>query len=309
MTLMRSLIATSRPLSWINTAYPFAAAYLLVGGAIDWTLILGTIFFLVPYNLAMYGINDVFDYESDLVNPRKGGVEGALVPRRMHEWILVACVLTTIPFLAYLWVVGTLASGIGLAVVMFAVVAYSLQGLRFKEKPFLDSLTSSTHFVGPAVVGALMPAGSLGTGTLVTLPIGAAGDPSAVEGLPWAVWLALAAFFSWGMASHAFGAVQDIRSDREAGLGSIGTVMGAATTTRVAIVLYALAGVLLLVPWNFSSFAALLVVPYIVSIWPYRSLSDADCEIANAGWKRFLWLNYVVGFLVTMLIIAALLVA
>ena len=57
------------------------AAYLLGGGGIDAAFWLGCVWFLVPYNLLMYGINDVFDYESDLRNPRKGGVEGALVDR------------------------------------------------------------------------------------------------------------------------------------------------------------------------------------------------------------------------------------
>ena len=60
------LLGTSRPLSWINTAYPFAAAYLLTGGGVDMALLVGTVFFLVPYNLLMYGVNDVFDHESDL---------------------------------------------------------------------------------------------------------------------------------------------------------------------------------------------------------------------------------------------------
>ena len=36
---------------------------------------------------------------------------------------------------------------------------------------------------------------------------------------------ALSAFLLWGMASHALGAVQDIRPDREAGIGSIATVL------------------------------------------------------------------------------------
>lgn len=71
----RTLLTASRPLSWINTAYPFAAVYLLTTGRVDVALVVGTLFFLVPYNLAMYGINDVFDYESDLANPRKGGAE------------------------------------------------------------------------------------------------------------------------------------------------------------------------------------------------------------------------------------------
>ena len=74
--MIRQLLLSSRPLSWVNTAYPFAAAYLLTVREVDWVFIVGTIYFLVPYNLAMYGINDVFDYESDLRNPRKGGVEG-----------------------------------------------------------------------------------------------------------------------------------------------------------------------------------------------------------------------------------------
>ena len=36
------------------------------------------------------------------------------------------------------------------------MVAYSAKGLRFKEKPFLDSITSSTHFVSPAVYGLVL---------------------------------------------------------------------------------------------------------------------------------------------------------
>ncbi len=67
--VVRELFVSSRPVSWINTAFPFAAAYLLTTRQIDAPLIVGIIFFLVPYNLAMYGVNDVFDYESDLRNP------------------------------------------------------------------------------------------------------------------------------------------------------------------------------------------------------------------------------------------------
>ena len=80
----RQLLGSSRPVSWVNTAYPFAAAYLLSGGGITAELVIGTLFFLIPYNLLMYGINDVFDYESDLRNPRKGGIEGIVLSDRWH---------------------------------------------------------------------------------------------------------------------------------------------------------------------------------------------------------------------------------
>src|SRR5699024_9214563 len=104
-------------------------------------------YFLIPYNLAMYGLNDVFDYESDLRNPRKGGVEGVVLDRRHHRLTIVAAVVTNVPFLAALLWLGTPASAGILALSVFAVVAYSVPVLRFKERPVLDSMTSSTHFV------------------------------------------------------------------------------------------------------------------------------------------------------------------
>ncbi len=111
---LRALFVSSRPISWVNTAYPFGAAYLLgsgvgVEGGGGFSLVaflVGVVYFLVPYNLAMYGINDVFDYESDLRNPRKGGVEGALLDKSVHRTTLWAVVVTNVPFLVALVVLG-----------------------------------------------------------------------------------------------------------------------------------------------------------------------------------------------------------
>src|SRR5690606_15929132 len=204
------VVASSRPLSWVNTAFPFGAAYLLAGGGTDAAFWVGCVWFLVPYNLLMYGVNDVFDYESDLRNPRKGGVEGVVLDRGLHRATLWAAALANIPFIAVLLWWGTVPAALVLAVSVFAVVAYSAPGLRFKERPFLDSLTSSTHFVGPAAYGLALAAGRAGEVDL---------DPTVVA--------ALGGFFLWGIGSHAFGAVQDVAADREAGIGSIGTVLGA----------------------------------------------------------------------------------
>jgi 4-hydroxybenzoate polyprenyltransferase len=267
--------------SWINTAYPFAAAFLMSGGAPGWVLVVGTLYFLVPYNLLMYGVNDVFDYESDVRNPRKGGLEGVVLSRRWHRLTVAAAVGSNVPFLAALVLAGSAASTAVLAVTVFAVVAYSVPRLRFKERPLLDSVTSSTHFVGPAVFGLALAGGTF-TAT---------------------AWASLGAFFLWGMASQAFGAVQDIVADRSAGIASVATWLGAARTVRLAVALYAAAGVVVLAAGWPAGLAALLVVPYLVSIAPYRSLPDAECERAHAGWRRFLWLNMVTGFLVTQLLI------
>ncbi|MBD7956747.1 prenyltransferase [Microbacterium sp. Sa4CUA7] len=281
MNAATQLLVSSRPVSWINTAFPFAAAYLLVTRQIDVVLIVGTLFFLVPYNLAMYGINDVFDYESDLRNPRKGGAHGAVLERSLHAPTLWAAALTCLPFVVYLVVVGSPASWAVLAVSLFFVVFYSAPPLRLKERPFADSITSSIHFFSPAVY-ALVLADAVWT---------------------WQLVLIIVAFALWGVASHAFGAVQDVVADREAGISSIATARGARWTVRFALVCYALAGVVMLFTAWPGPLAALLVLPYLATLWPHRSITDETAEDATRGWRRFLWLNQFAGFGVTMLLI------
>ncbi|WP_282848914.1 prenyltransferase [Microbacterium oxydans] len=277
------IVLSSRPISWINTAFPFAAAYLLSTRDIDLTFVLGTLYFLIPYNLAMYGINDVFDYASDLANPRKGGIEGALLAPRIHRATLWAAAATNIPFLVYLVIVGNPASTAWLAVSVFAVIAYSAPFLRFKERPFLDSVTSSTHFVSPAIVGLALAGASATTGTVITL----------------------GAFFLWGMAAHAFGAVQDIGPDREGGISSIATVIGARATVRLSLVLWVIAGTAMLwTPWP-GPLAAVLALPYVLNAARWWNVTDESSASTNRAWRRFIALNYFAGFLATMILILA----
>lgn len=284
MKTVVKLFWSSRPVSWINTAFPFAATYIFFTGQVDAPLIIGTFFFLIPYNLLMYGINDVFDYESDLRNPRKGGIEGALLDKSLHRVTIWVSILLCVPFVAYLLIRGSLGANLMLLFALFTVLAYSFKGLRFKEIPFLDSLTSASHFVNPMLFAALFVGEDLLAAPLLQS------------------WLA---FACWAMASHAFGAVQDVKADREGGLNSIATVIGARATTRLAWGLYLSAGILMAVtPWPMN-LAAIAAVPYLVILLPHWNITDDTCESANRGWKKFIWLNYFAGFVVTQLLIVS----
>ena len=280
--MIQKLFWSSRPVSWINTAFPFAAGYFLVAGDLNLTLVIGFLFFLIPYNLLMYGVNDVFDYESDLRNPRKGGIEGALLEPKYHTPMLLISLHLPVPFVWYLALQGSAQSNLILAIVLFSVLAYSLKYLRFKEIPFLDSITSATHFVGPLLYGISLAGGELANPTLVLIVV---------------------AFFLWGMASHAFGAVQDIRADREANISSIATVLGARATVRIAMVGYVVAGVLTLFIGDRYSWAFLAALPYLFVVGREWNIDDENCERANRGWKRFIWLNFLAGAIISSLII------
>jgi 4-hydroxybenzoate polyprenyltransferase len=274
-------LVSSRPVSWVNTAFPFAFVYFATVGEVDAVLIVGSVFFLIPYNLLMYGINDVFDYESDIRNPRKGGVEGATLRPEHHRLMLWTAGLLTIPFVLYFVAAGTWLSLAWLALSLFSVVSYSAPPLRFKEVPFLDSVTSSAHFVTPAAFGLALSGGSL---TAVGL-------------------VAFLAFFLWGAASHAFGAVQDVVSDREAGIGSIATVLGPGQTVRLAVVGYMAAGALLLIaPWPVM-LVGLAVLPYIGVVARFWSVTEETATSAHRGWRWFLALNFLAGAWVTLVAI------
>ena len=282
MKLLKALFWSSRPISWINTAFPFAAGYFLISGSLDLKLLIGSLFFLIPYNLLMYGVNDVFDYESDLRNPRKGGIEGALLAPSLHLPVLLIALHLPVPFVWYLIGAGNQVSNLVLAAVLFTVLAYSLKYLRFKEIPFLDSVTSAAHFVGPLVYGVALAGGNFNSSMLVMI---------------------LVAFSLWGMASHAFGAVQDVKADREAGIASIATVLGARSTVWLAMIGYVSAGLVALFLGDRFSFAALAVIPYLFVVGREWDIDDQNCERANRGWRRFIWLNFFAGAVVSALII------
>lgn len=284
MQTLKKLFWISRPISWPNTSYPFLVGFLLtsimpLSSQSLLTLIVGTLYFIGPFNLLMYGINDIFDYESDIRNPRKGGVEGMRESRAFHPTIFRAIIVSNIPFIAYLLFASNWQAQLALLFVVFTAVAYSLKGLRFKEIPFLDSITSSTHFIGPLVFAL------------------------ALTGLPSEAWPWVITFFLWGMASHALGAVQDVIPDREGKLSSIATVLGAKFTVWFSVSLYSIA-VCIVALQGFKYWPVILAgILYVGNCAPYLAITDQTSAQTNKAWKRFLWLNYISGALVTFVII------
>jgi len=70
----RQIIKISRPLAWIVSPICICVGFVLATGSLKPTspfLWLEFFLFTFPYCFVLFGVNDVFDYESDLRNPRK----------------------------------------------------------------------------------------------------------------------------------------------------------------------------------------------------------------------------------------------
>lgn len=211
----------SRPRFWLYVLGPYLVG-LAAGIAskdelfrID-VLIFG-LYFLLPANLLIYGINDIFDWETDRLNPKKAEYEMLVRPeshRRLATWIA----FLNLPFLVAAFFLAPHALPSLSGFVVFSVF-YSAPPIRAKAIPIVDS-AFNVLYVFPGAFAYQMITGSF---------------PPLIVFV--AAWL-------WTMAMHAYSAIPDIEADREAGVDTIATLLGSGWTHLFCGLSYAAACIL-----------------------------------------------------------------
>jgi 4-hydroxybenzoate polyprenyltransferase len=302
----RHVIQVSRPLSWLNTALPFLVAALVVEHAFTPAIIIGTLYFLGPYNVLLHGSNDIYDVDSERRHaaadtpaesqPAEGAAPGAAVPEGptpaptalgpSHARVMqVAIATTNLPFLIVLVLLSGAATGLAVALAIVAAIAYSTPPLRTRERPALDVVTGAMQIVLPAVCGLL------------------------VAGLSWMTlpWLAVAAFTAWAIAAFALRAIRDLPTDRVAGVASTATTFGARVTAAGSFVGFGLAAVLVVAVPPLGPLAALalglyLLLPAMILL-ARREDPSAEDAAARRAWSGFVGLAYLVGSWLALLLL------
>ena len=211
----------SRPRFWIYVFGPYLVG--LAAGATQradfarWPLIIYGFFFLFPSNLLIYGVNDIFDYETDKRNAKKTDYETLVAPQeRRGLWKIIAA--TNLPFLLTLHVANGQAIA-ALAAFLFFSLFYSMPPIRAKTKPILDS-AFNVLYICPGIFAYYLIGG---------------------HALSWPLVLAA---WCWAMAMHAYSAVPDITADSAAGLQTVATFLGLRGTLIFCLLLYATAAML-----------------------------------------------------------------
>ena len=216
MSRLRYLLALSRPRFWLYLAGPVLAgvAYAAEGVPDLFSPAAVALFayFLVPANVFLYGVNDVFDADADAENPKKErrevrwrgdpGVAAAVVVSAL----LGIAVFAVVPRVAWPWLAGFFVLG----------AAYSTPPARLKTRPPLDSASNGLYVLPGAAAYAAV----------------AGAHPPA---------LAVVGGWLWTMGMHTFSAVPDIEPDRAAGLRTTATVLGEARTFGYCAAVWTLA--------------------------------------------------------------------
>ena len=210
----------SRPRFWFYVFGPYIVGLVAGAASLDDVVTvpnaLFALYFLLPANLLIYGVNDIFDHETDKLNEKKASYE-MLVSRDRHRSLVLAILLFNLPFLvaAFIFVPGAWLS---LTAFLFFSIFYSAPPIRAKAVPFLDSAFNILYVFPGAFAYQMM------TGEFPPLMI------------------MLAAGF-WTAAMHAYSAIPDIEADREAGLQTIATFCGPYLTLAICAFLYTAAAV------------------------------------------------------------------
>ena len=262
---IRRMLTISRPRFWMYLFGPFllgATAAYLATGTIPLSGLFLALYFTFPANLYIYGVNDIFDFDTDVLNEKKKGYE-SVVQHSHHRAVWVAILATNIPFLVLLFFMSPSTT---VAIAAFAILGYcySAPPVRAKARPLLDS-ASNILYVMPGIA-AFYAFG----GTTISIPLVIAG-------------------MLWSMAMHAYSAVPDIAADTQAGLRTIATTFGAQGTLLFCFVSYAVAGTIAGVLLGTVGWIALGVYTAAI-VMSFRSITNL-----MPIYKQFPLINTVMG--------------
>lgn len=274
------ILKISRPRFWLYEAATFGLIGVAAGANTASFLTLPHfwiffLYFLISANILIYGINDIFDYETDKLNQKKVLYEGLITPdKRRSVWLWI--IATTVPFLFFIPTTPPLLLSFG--AFLFFAVFYSAPPIRAKALPFIDSFFSAAHYVATGVFGYYL--------------VGGAGIPV----------LGVVAGMLWAIAMHAYSAIPDISADAQAGLTTTAIVLGKKQTIFFCWFLYLLAAVLMKNTIPVGSLIGGMVYSYLM----WRSINTTSDEHLFKLYTYFPLVNTLVGAIISLELIARL---
>lgn len=215
MAWLKSLIKVSRPGFWPTHLWFFLLPLgqrEMFGSVGFW---LGCVYVCFPLGLLLYGWNDLFDRETDRLNPRKDSwLFGARLDddglRRLPLWIAA----TQLPFaIVFTALVGAKAL-LWFAAMAAANAVYNWPKLGWKNWPVLDLVNQVAYLLVFVLASWVCAVPQLSAPAMV-----------------------FSALFA--MQSHLFGQVMDVDEDRAAGRRTTASIIGVRASKLLVVALLA----------------------------------------------------------------------
>jgi len=207
---LKSIIEVARPGFWSTQLWFFLlplGGHRLLDHPGFW---LGAFYATFPLGHLLYGWNDLADYQTDRLNPRKGNLlfGAKLAPEQLRR-LPLQMMLVQLPFvMTFVWLVGVKVLLWFLGALLVNAL-YNWPGVGLKSRPFLD-MANQTGYVLLFVLSSWI---------------------CNVPQLPWPAFVFGALF---AMHSHLLGQMSDVEPDRVAGRHTTAVVIGVAKSKLLA---------------------------------------------------------------------------
>lgn len=209
------LIKTSRPLLWSIGPLVFLIGLSSSSGTVTPLAIFQIILLSFPYCILAYGINDIYDYESDKINPRKRLLQGIKLEPKYHSFIKKSSIIALLLIVTSALFSLSVMNIVGALILLFFTYYYSAPPLRFKERPPLDSISNGMlYFLGPCLMGV-----SFGSWTLAD-----------------SIQIFFTTFCVMGF--HAFTTIMDYEPDKRAGERTFAIAFGKRAASLFALTVF-----------------------------------------------------------------------
>ncbi len=147
------LMKISRPIFWIAPPLVFLGWLYSGGGSLSLYSLLQLLSLSIPYCLLLFGINDIYDHDSDRINPRKGGVEGLKLEKKNHKLIYTYVLISGLIMLIVSMLTSNILNVLFTLLLIIVSYYYSAEPVRLKEIPIIDSLSNGLGFFLVGLVG------------------------------------------------------------------------------------------------------------------------------------------------------------
>ncbi len=257
------LFQVSRPLGWLIAPLVFLLGLTAYGVLLTPHMIVQVVLLSFPYCILLYGTNDLYDYESDKLNPRKPArdseeMESVIFPL-IKKLALVVAFLLLVSALLTLNPTNIFA----MSILLFFSYFYSAPPLRFKQWPPLDSISNGIlYFYAPVLLGASFSV------TLVDIPIQVYFITACVMGI------------------HSFSTIMDFTPDRMVGERTFATVYGKRVASFFTVVIFVIA-------YLFSGFQGMIVGYYLIFC---AVLAVIITVVPSEKWARYSFYAMGIGF-------------
>ncbi len=270
--IARLAVRISRPRFWL-----YLGGTYLIGYAIGITtltqflspfFVLQLFFFMFPANVFLYGVNDYYDEDTDIFNPKKDDKEYRVTAKDKRN--LLALIVISFVFGLILMIFQPDIIAIALfGIFLLLSFLYSSKPIRFKARPFFDFMSNFLYVI-PAILAFYQL-------RFIIPPI-----------------LPLFAAFMWTSAMHLFSAIPDIDADRQANITTTAVFIGAIPSLILCLTFWFIFAIILviLIPWN----APWNLLMFIYPVLPLYLLVRQAENINRIYWLFPFW-NAVFGLI------------